>query len=414
MTFRLRKRKLVLASASPRRRALLDEMGYRFEVVPADVDERVDPALPPEQQAEVIAERKARAVAPRVGEALVLGADTIVAVEGRVIGKAADEAEAREFLRLLTTQRHAVITGLCVLDTVADTVEVAHEVTGLRMRPMTDAELDAYIAGAGWRDKAGAYALQEGGDEFVEEMDGSLSNVVGLPTDLVADLVPYTFHEYLDWLRRDLIARQRGLVAVEEDGDSPAGLLGRFERPDAPLEMEIGPGKDDFVVHAAAAAPDTNFLAVERLRERVDKLCNKLRRAGVGNVRVFFGDVRFVVDRLLAPGQLRAVHIRQPDPYPKRRHAKHRLFQPDFVAQLADRMAPGAPITVSTDVRPYAQQVHDCLAHTPGLANRVAPEPWLTELPGYHQSIFERKRRAAGCTIHYLLFEKLPPHGLGS
>ena len=406
MTFRLRKCKLVLASASPRRRALLEEMGYRFEAVEPDVDETADPSLPPEVQAEHLAERKARAVAPRVGKALVLAADTIVAVEGRVIGKAAHEAEAREFLRLLTSHRHAVITGLCVLDTATGAAEVAHGVTWIRMRPMTDAELDAYIAGAGWRGKAGAYALQEGGDEFVEEMDGSLSNVVGLPTDLVAGLVPYTFREYLDWLRRDLIARQRGLVAVAEDGGSPAGLLARFDRPDAPLEMEIGPGKDDFVVHAARAAPDRNFLAVERLRERVDKLCNKIRRAGLRNARVFFGDVRFVVDRLLTSGQLHAVYIRHPDPYPKRRHAKHRLFQPDFVARLADRMAPGASLAVSTDVRPYAEQVHVCLEQTPALANRVAPEPWLTELPGYHQSVYERKRRAAGCTIHYLLFEK--------
>ena len=406
MTFRLRKCRLVLASASPRRRALLAGMGYRFDVVPADVDERVDPAVAPERQAELLAARKAEAVAAQVGDALVIGADTIVACEGRVIGKAAGEAEAREFLRLLTTHRHAVITGLCVLDATTGERQIGHAVTWMRMRPMTDAELDAYIAGAGWRDKAGAYALQEGGDHFVEHMDGSEANVVGLPTELVAEWVPYTFREYLDKLRRDVVARHRDLLVVEDDGDAPEALLARYDDPAAPLELEIGPGKDDFVVRAAQAAPHTNFLAVERLRERVDKLCGKLGRAGVSNVRVFFGDVRFVVARLLRPGQLRAVYIHHPDPYPKRRHARRRLFLPDFVALLADRMASGAVLNVSTDVRPYAEQIVECLEATPCLVNRAAPEPWRTELPGYHQSVYERKRRAAGATIHYIHFRK--------
>lgn len=406
MTFRLRKCKLVLASGSPRRRMLLEQMGYAFEVVPAQIDEQADPGLPPERQAEALAERKAEAVAGQVGEALVLGADTLVACEGRVIGKAADAGEAREFLRLLTTHRHAVITGLCVLDTRTGEREVAHAVTWVRMRPMAEAELDAYIAGAGWRDKAGAYALQEGGDAFVEAIEGSESNVIGLPGELVAELVPYTFREYLDHLRRDLIARHRDLIVTDDDAETPESLLARYDDPEAPLELEIGPGKDDFVVRAAAEAPGTSFLAVERLRERVDKLCGKIQRARVANVRVFFGDVRFVVDRLLRPGQLRAVYVHHPDPYPKRRHARRRLFQPDFAARLADRMAPGALLNVSTDVRPYAEQIRECLDQTPGLVNRVAPEPWLAELPGYHQSVYERKRRAAGATIHYILFRK--------
>lgn len=407
MTLTLRRSKLVLASASPRRRALLAEMGYRFDVVPAAVDESVDPCLAPERQAELLAERKAEAVAPKVGEAIVLGADTLVACEGRVVNKAADEAEARRFLRLLTTHRHAVITAVCVLDTTAGEKHTAHDTTWLQMRPMTEAELDAYIASAGWRDKAGAYALQEGGDRFVERMDGSESNVVGLPVELVARLVPYTFREYLGKLHRDTVARHRDLIVTDDDGASPHALLARYPRPEAPLELEIGPGKDDFVVQAAKGAPTTNFLAIERNRERVGKLCGKIRRGAVAHsVRVFLGDARYVVDRLLRPDQLRAAYIHFPDPYPKRRHAKRRLLQPDFVARLAGRLAPGAPLNVVTDVRPYAEQILRCLEATPGLVNRVAPGQWATELPGYHQSVYERKRRAAGCTIHYLLFAR--------
>ncbi|MFP4056949.1 MAG: Maf family nucleotide pyrophosphatase [Candidatus Brocadiia bacterium] len=403
---RLRKCPLVLASASPRRRQLLAEMGYRFEVVPPHIDERPDPRLPPERQAEDLAEAKARAVAPRVGEALVLGADTLVACQERVVGKPADADEARQFLRLLTAHRHAVITGLCVVDTRSGHARRAHDVTYVTMRPMSEEELDDYIATCGWHDKAGAYAIQAGGDRFIDHLEGSETNVMGLPVERVVELVPYTFKEYLAKLHRETVARHRQLILTADDASTPDQLLGRFERPDAPLEVEIGPGKDDFVVHAARQAPGANFLAIERLRERVDKLCGKIQRAGVGNVRVFFGDARYAIERLLTPGQVRAVYVHHPDPYPKRRHAKRRLFQPPFTALLTDRMARGAILNVSTDVEPYARQILECLENTPGLVNRVGPGQWTTELPGYHQSIYEAKRRAAGCVIYYLLFAR--------
>jgi len=403
---RLRPRKLVLASASPRRRKLLAEMGYSFEIVAPDVDESVDPALEPERQAEVLAERKALAVAERVDDAVVLGADTLVACEGRVINKAADEHEARQFLRLLTTHRHAVITGLCVLDTVTGEKTVVHDATWVTMHSMSEEELDAYIAGCGWQDKAGAYAIQEGGDRFIKTLEGSETNVVGLPAERVADLVPYTFREYLDKLRRETVARHRDLILTHEDTATPEALAARFERPDAPLEVEIGPGKDVFVVHAATAEPETNFLAIELLRERVDKLCGKLKRAKVGNVRVYFGDARRAVSELLRPGGVQAFYIHFPDPWPKRRHAKHRLLQPDFVARLAERLVPGGQLTIVTDVHPYAEQILATLEATPTLVNCVAPGQWTTELPGYHKSVFERKRRAAGCVIYYMLFAR--------
>jgi len=403
---RLRRGKLVLASASPRRRQLLEEAGYVFETIPPNVDETADPTLPPGRQAEVLAERKARSVAAGLADGIVLGADTLVACEGRVFGKAADEAQAREFLRHLTTHRHAVITGVCVLDVRTGEVQVAHDVTWVRMRAMTDDELDAYIAGAGWRDKAGAYAIQEGGDRFVEAIEGSESNVVGLPLELVERLVPRSFGEYLTKLRRDTIARHRDLLIVEEDLGPPDLLRERFGRGPIPLEVEIGPGKDTFVIEAARAAPDADFLAVERIRERADSLCRKIRRAAVPNVRVYFGDARDAISRLLQPGQVRAFHIHFPDPWPKRRHAKHRLIQPVTAAQLADRLEHGGRLDLFTDVRPYAEQALRCIEATPGMRNRLGPGRWATELPGHHESVYEKKRRAAGCVIYYLLFEK--------
>ena len=416
---RFRKGKLVLASASPRRRALLAEMGYAFDVVAPDVDEGVPDGLPPERQAQLLAERKAESVAARLAEAppgstdfdaraIVLGADTLGAGEGRGLGLAADAAAARRYLRLLTTHRHAVITAVCVLDAQTGEKRVAHAATWVQMRPMSEAELEAYIAGAGWRDKAGAYALQEGGDRFVERIDGSFSNVVGLPVELVAELLPLSFHEYLDKLHRETIERHRDLILTDADLGPPDLLASRFDDPDAPLEVEIGPGKDIFTVVTAAADPHANFLAVERVRQRADKLCAKLKRAGVSNARVYFGDAHTVLDRLLRPGQVRAFYIHFPDPWPKRRHAKHRLMQPAAAARLAECLEPGGRLNVVTDVPAYAAQILETLEATPGLANRNGPGRLLTELPGYHASVYERKRRAAGATIHYLLFAKKP------
>jgi septum formation protein len=180
---------LVLASASPRRAALLREWGYDFEVVPAFFDEpsrSADLRLSPALWAEALAYYKAMAVAPHRRDAIIVGADTIVEYSGQVVGKPRDEADAR---RILTTQfggRNDVITGLAVLLPLRQRRIITHEVTTLDMRPMTPDELDDWLASGAWQGKAGAYALQEGGDRFVKSMVGSESNVVGLPLEKLA------------------------------------------------------------------------------------------------------------------------------------------------------------------------------------------------------------------------------------
>jgi septum formation protein len=180
-------RPLVLASASPRRRELLEQAGVAFTVEVSSVAEDLHPLTPPEEAALELAERKARAVAKRVGErdVLILAADTIVAVGTQMLGKAADEREAREMLRTLSGTRHRVITGVCALRTHDLALSRGFERTFVSMRAITEPELAAYVASGEWQDKAGAYAIQETADRFVTSLEeGGFDNVVGLPVEL--------------------------------------------------------------------------------------------------------------------------------------------------------------------------------------------------------------------------------------
>lgn len=183
-------RALVLASASPRRQSLLAEAGYRFEVVPADVDESLPAGLTPADAAVAIALRKAEAVARlRPGE-VVLGADTIVVAPGpKILGKPADEADARKMLRELSGSTHVVITGVGIIDAGSGRRVSLAVATTVVFGRMTDAEIDAYVASGEALGKAGAYAIQETGDRFVKAVDGSFTNIVGLPMEAVSEML---------------------------------------------------------------------------------------------------------------------------------------------------------------------------------------------------------------------------------
>jgi septum formation protein len=182
---------MILASASPRRRELLAQAGYTFEVVPSDVDESTlgASASSPRELAETLALAKARDVATRHPDALVIGADTLVDLDGRVIGKPVDAAEAESITRRLFTAPHKVITGLALVRIRDNTKIVRSEVTTVYPRPMTEQQIANHIAGGSWQGKAGAYAIQETGDEFVDHIEGSLTNVVGLPLELLSCLL---------------------------------------------------------------------------------------------------------------------------------------------------------------------------------------------------------------------------------
>jgi septum formation protein len=193
---------LILASTSPRRQELLREAGYCFTLAapPAD-DSVVDTHLAAGAYVESLAYLKATAAIAHhaIAAGLVLGADTVVELGGRIIGKPTDVADARRILARLSGSTHRVLTGLALVDVTADRRYVAHDVTGICMRRMTAGEIDAYVASGEALGKAGAYAIQETGDRYVEHIDGSLSNVVGLPMALLEQLIQeagYTPEEF--------------------------------------------------------------------------------------------------------------------------------------------------------------------------------------------------------------------------
>ena len=180
---------LILASSSPRRRELLHQAGYRFKVRPPGLIEDSSICRAPNAVAyvESLAYLKAMSAIETHGirKGLVLGADTAVEREGRIIGKPRDEEEARQILSALAGSGHRVLTGLALVDTGAGRRLLAHDATAVHMGPMSADDIHAYVASGEAMGKAGAYALQETGDRFVERIEGSFTNVVGLPMELL-------------------------------------------------------------------------------------------------------------------------------------------------------------------------------------------------------------------------------------
>lgn len=172
---------LILASASPRRLQLLDQIGIvPAQVIPAEVDETPLPKELPAQQAKRVAVDKAEAIAQDHPNSFILAADTVVGCGRRILPKAESEAEARKFLTLLSGRRHRVYGGVCLIaPNGRRSVKVVQ--TAVVFKPLSKGEIDAYIAGDEWRDKAGAYAIQGKAAVFVRQVVGSYSNVVGLP-----------------------------------------------------------------------------------------------------------------------------------------------------------------------------------------------------------------------------------------
>ena len=182
-------RRLILASASPRRRELLTQAGYTFEVKPAHLNEDLRPDEDPISYVVRLARDKAQAVFASVNDpdAIVLGADTTVTLDNHVLAKPEDAADAARMLRLLSGRTHRVITGVAVA--TAEGTEVAAEVTGVQFLALSDEEIAAYIATGEPMDKAGAYGIQGRAAKWIPRVQGCYFNVVGLPLSLVATML---------------------------------------------------------------------------------------------------------------------------------------------------------------------------------------------------------------------------------
>jgi len=177
-------KRLILASASPRRQLLLSQAGFAFDIMPSEVDENLDESVSAYDTVKNLSNQKAMAVLNRVHEpAVIIAADTIVSIHGRVLGKPRQDEEARAMLRLLQGQTHTVYTGVTLINQGQDGYELKQIVdnTNVTMRPLAEEEIDAYVRTGEPRDKAGAYGIQGRGSLFIERIDGDYFTVVGLP-----------------------------------------------------------------------------------------------------------------------------------------------------------------------------------------------------------------------------------------
>ena len=178
---------LVLASASPRRQELLRNAGIAFEVQPADIPEDPLPGELAKECAERLAREKALAIARQRPHDVVLGADTVVVVDGQLLGKPSDAADAVRMLRLLSGRNHQVITGVCLV--LSGQPSVASETTVVTMSEITGEDIVAYVATGEPMDKAGAYAIQGIASRWIPRIEGDYSNVVGLPVALAHSML---------------------------------------------------------------------------------------------------------------------------------------------------------------------------------------------------------------------------------
>ncbi len=183
---------IILASASQRRRQLLEEAGYNFKVVVSQIDEGAFPAegVTPVDYAKQLALAKAKDIAGKFPHCLVIGADTVVDFDGKIIGKPADAEDAERITRMLFSRPHKVITGVAIVCRSRNVEIVEAETTIVYPKKLTEAQIAEHIKSGTWRDKAGAYAIQEmKQDPFVDRIDGSLTNVIGLPMELLEKLL---------------------------------------------------------------------------------------------------------------------------------------------------------------------------------------------------------------------------------
>jgi septum formation protein len=174
---------LILASASPRRAELLKLLRVKFRIIPSDATEVVHEHLTPLEICQLNAHRKARAVAKRIPDALVIGADTLVFLDNKILGKPRNRADARRMLARLQGRTHQVVTGVSLIQLRTHRERVFAISTDVLFHPLDAGQIRDYLSRINTLDKAGAYAIQESGEKIISEISGSYSNVVGLPVE---------------------------------------------------------------------------------------------------------------------------------------------------------------------------------------------------------------------------------------
>lgn len=187
MSQKINTKKIVLASASPRRKELLEKLGFEFTVEASNSDEAVRPGVEPHELAESLSREKASMVGRNHRNALVIAADTFILLDDMVLGKPASETEARDMLQRITGRQHSVITGFTILDTASNKAISESVETRVYMRKLTLKEIDAYVKTGEPLDKAGAYAIQGLGSVIVERIEGDYFNVIGLPLSALTE-----------------------------------------------------------------------------------------------------------------------------------------------------------------------------------------------------------------------------------
>lgn len=191
-----------------------------------------------------------------------------------------------------------------------------------------------------------------------------------------------------------------------EDWVLGGGPTRAFARPEAPLVVEIGPGEDDFLLEQAAAHPERNWLGIEYSSKRVARYARRLAAAGVGrdNCRLIWRPAADLVEPFLTPARVATYHIHFPDPWPKKHHARYRLFAGPFAASLAASLVPGGEVVLATDSPAYAAEIHAGMSAAPGMASVHADPGWVKLPKGARVTVFEERWRAMGRDIHYLRY----------
>jgi septum formation protein len=173
--------KIILASGSPRRKQILEQVGLNFTVEVSDYEEKPIPGISPFEFVEKLSLEKAKAVAKNHKDAIIIGADTTVVIDNQILGKPKTKEEAKEMLRKLSGNTHLVFTGFTVIDIRNNKIITKHVITKIKFKNLSDEEIAGYVETGEPMDKAGAYGVQDRGALFVEHIEGDYSNITGLP-----------------------------------------------------------------------------------------------------------------------------------------------------------------------------------------------------------------------------------------